>query len=498
MSLSRDWLPEFGESNAFLSKRGVNRPASARAPVSNHYAPHHRLMPTAFVCAGLLLAQAGGQGLWAADAVSNPDASGTNASLGSRPYPERLRWWAEGRFGLFIHWGPVSLKETEISWSRANSNPKCPNHGEIPVEVYDNLYRRFNPTNFSGAEWARLAKAAGVRYVVLTAKHCDGFLLWHSQASDYNMAHTPFRPNICAELARAARRQGLRIGWYFSPMDWRDPDFRTERNALFVNRMQSELRELLTQCGRIDLLWFDWDGHKPLYDPARTYRIVKELQPRIIINNRLDLGPGNSNCQLLSANADYYTPEQTVGAYDDQHPWESCMTISRSGQWAWGGHKDGVKPFAACLEMLIRCVGGDGNLLLNVGPMPNGQIAPEQADRLKELGAWLEKYGQSIYGTRGGPFKPGSYGASTRKGRTIYLHLWRSANGRLKLPPIPVKVVRSRVLTGGKAEVRQTEAGLEISLPKRDLQPLDTVVALELDRSALELAAVDVPAAASR
>jgi alpha-L-fucosidase len=168
------------------------------------------------------------------------------------------------------------------------------------------------------------------------------------------------------------------------------------------------------------------------------------------------------------------------------------MTISRSGQWAWGGHKDGVKPYAACLEMLIRCAGGDGNLLLNVGPMPNGQIAPEQAERLKELGAWLAHYGQSIYGTRGGPFKPGNYGASTRKDKTIFLHLWRWSKGSLKLPPIPAKVVRSRVLTGGKAEIRQTEAGLEIVLPKEPQQPLDTIIALDLDRSALSLAAVDV------
>src|ERR1035438_6652869 len=341
--------------------------------------------------------------------AAQPTASG----LGPRPYPERLRWWAEGRFGLFIHWGPVSLKETEISWSRANSNPKCPNQGNIPVEVYDNLYRQFNPTNFSGAEWAHIRKAAGVKYMVLTAKHCD----------------------VCAELARAARMQDLRIGWYFSPMDWRDPDFRTERNALFVGRMQSEVRELLSNCGRIDLMWFDWDAHEPLYDQARTYQIVKDLQPGIIIDNRLDLGPGNSDRQLLSTNADYYTPEQSVGAYDDQRPWESCMTISRSGQWAWGGSKDGVKPFAACLEMLIRCAGGDGNLLLNVGPIPNGEIAPEQADRLKELGAWLAKYGRSIYGTRGGPFKPGNYGASTRKGKTIFLHLWNWSKGSLKLHP---------------------------------------------------------------
>jgi alpha-L-fucosidase len=421
----------------------------------------------------------------------------TGASLGPRPYPERLRWWAAGRFGLFIHWGPVSLKETEISWSRANSNPKCPNQGKIPVEVYDNLYRQFNPTNFNAAEWVCLAKAAGTKYMVLTAKHCDGFLLWHSQASDYNIANTPFRRDICAELARAARKRDMRIGWYFSPMDWRDPDFRTERNALFLGRMQAEVRELLSNCGRIDLLWFDWDGHEPLYDQPRTYRIVKELQPRIIVNNRLDLGPDNSNTQLLSPEADYYTPEQSVGTYDDQHPWESCMTISRSGQWAWGGAKDGVKPFAACLNMLLRCAGGDGNLLLNVGPTPEGQIAPEQAERLKELGTWLAKYGQSIYGTRGGPFKPGGYGVSTRKGKTIFLHLWEWSQGPVKLPPIPAKVRRSRVLTGGRAEVHQTQAGLEIFLSAGVRQALDTIVVLELDRSALGLAALEVPAATS-
>jgi alpha-L-fucosidase len=415
------------------------------------------------------------------------------AESGPRPYPERLRWWAEGRFGLFIHWGPVSLTEAEISWSRANTNPKCPNKGKTPAEVYDNLYHDFNPTNFNAAQWVRLAKAGGTKYMVLTAKHCDGFLLWHSQASAYNIANTPFQRDICVELARAARKEGMRIGWYFSPMDWRDPDFRTERNAPFVGRMQAEVRELLSQCGRIDLLWFDWDGHEPLYDQARTYQIVKELQPKIVINNRLDLGPGNNNTQLLSPNADYYTPEQSIGAYDDQHPWESCMTISRSGQWSWGGHKDGVKPLSACLEMLVRCAGGDGNLLLNVGPMPDGQIAPEQAERLKELGAWLKKYGESIYGTRGGPFKPGAYGASTRKGKKIFLHLWQCGDGAVKLPPIAAKVVRARVLGGGKATCRQTETGLEIAVPPGDRQQWDTVVTLNLDRSALELPAAPVP-----
>ncbi len=428
-------------------------------------------------------------GLTLAAAEPKPTPAGDTP----RPYPERLRWWAEGRFGMFIHWGPVSLKGTEISWSRANTNPKCPNQGEIPAEVYDNLYRDFNPTRFDAGQWVGTAKAAGIKHMVLTAKHCDGFLLWHSQASDHNMSRTPFKRDICAELAKAAHEQNVRLGWYFSPMDWRDPDFRTERNGAFLGRMQTEVRELLSSYGRIDLLWFDWDGREPLYDQARTYQIVKSLQPEIVINNRLDLGAGNSDRQILSPHADYYTPEQFVGGYNDQQPWESCMTLSSRNQWAWGGEKDGVKSFAACMSMLIRCAGGDGNVLLNVGPTPTGEIDQAQVSRLLEMGAWLDKFGGSIRGTRGGPFKPGSYGASTRKGSTIYLHLMDWTADPVKLPPIAAKVVGSRVFTGGQAAIRQTEAGLEVSVPEKDRNPLDTIVALDLDQPALGLKAVVVP-----
>jgi alpha-L-fucosidase len=410
-----------------------------------------------------------------------------------RPYPERLEWWAQARFGLFIHWGPVSLTGTEISWSRANTNPKCPNHGDIPAEVYDNLYQQFNPTNFDASRWVGAAKAGGAKYVVLTAKHCDGFLLWHSLASDYNIGATPFGRDVCAELSAAARKKGMRVGWYFSPMDWRDPDFRTARNATFLVRMQTELRELLGNYGPIDLLWFDYDGCEPLYDQARTYGIAKGLQPRIVIDNRLDLGRDDANTRILSTNADYYTPEQQVGAYDDQQPWESCMTLSSRNQWAWGGTNDGVKTLEDCLNMLISCAGGDGNLLLNVGPRPDGEIAPEQANRLREIGAWLAHYGESIHGTRGGPFKPGDYGASTRRGSTIYLHIRDWEDSSLKLPPLPVKVLRHRVLTGGRAVIRQTADGLEISVSEEGRQPIDTIVALEIDGDATRLSAMDVP-----
>ena len=336
------------------------------------------------------------------------------------------------------------------------------------------------------------AKAAGMRYIVFVAKHCDGFLLWDSPSCDYNITATPFKRDLVAEVAAAARRHGLKVGMYFSPPDWRDPDFRTERNAAFVARMQEQLRELLTNYGKIDLMWFDFDLGQPLYDQENTYQLVRSLQPGIIIDNRLDLGR-ESNRLIKSRHADYYTPEHAIGEYDDQTPWESAMTMSSRDAWAYGGPSDGVKSFEAFMEMLVGSVGGDGNLLLNVGPMPTGEIPPNQVERLREIGSWMTKYGESIYGTRGGPFKPGDYGVSTRKGKTIYLHIRTWEGDTLHLPAIAAKVVGSRVLTGGKAEVLQTADGVKVSVPKADRDPLYTIVALELDGDALTIPAMVVP-----
>lgn len=433
--------------------------------------------------------------IWAGPCLRGAISQPPEPASGPKPYPARIQWWTDARFGMFIHWGPVSLRATEISWSRANTNPKCPNHGQIPAEAYDSLYRSFNPTNFNARQWVAIARAAGMKYMVLTAKHCDGFLLWDSKVDDYNVMHTPFKRDVCKELAQAAHEAGMRIGWYFSPMDWRDPDCRNAHNDRFVARMQAELRELLTNYGRIDLLWFDYDGGEVPWDQAQTYALVKKLQPELVINNRLDLGPGADagSPRNLGPQADYFTPEQWIGGYEDQVPWESCMTTSRRGQWSWGGRADGVKSLADVMEMLVRCAGGDGNVLLNVGPEPTGEIAPEQVTLVKEMGGWLAKYGESIYTTRGGPFKPGDYGVSTRKGNTIYLHVSDWTEDPLRLPGIPAHIVSSRALTGGTVQVKETSSTLTISVPERDRQPLDTVVALELDRPALSLRAVEVP-----
>ena len=392
---------------------------------------------------------------------------------------DHLRGWREARFGMFIHWGPVSIKGTEISWSRGGERRGIEGKGEIPVEVYDSLYKQFNPVKFRADEWVSIARSAGMKYMVLTAKHCDGFCLWHSKVDEYSIANTPFKRDVCSELAGAAHKAGMRVGWYYSPMDWRDPDCRTERNNVYVKRMQGHLRELLGNYGRIDLLWFDTDGGPALWDQAATYGLVRSLQPRLIINNRLDMGSQEDyKAQNIGPNADYMTPEQRIGAFDNIHPWETCMTLGT--QWSWKP-QDTIKPFEECLRILVQCVAGDGNLLLNVGPMPNGEIEPRQVKVLRQMGGWLARYGESVYGTRGGPFRNGEWGGSTSKGKTVYLHILKWDGDQLNLPSLKARVIKAKALTGGKVRIEQTDEGTIIHMPVREQNKVNTVVKLEME-----------------
>ncbi|MDB6017202.1 MAG: Alpha-L-fucosidase [Pedosphaera sp.] len=399
----------------------------------------------------------------------------------------RLAWWREARFGMFIHWGPVSLTGQEISWSRANSNTNCPNNGPTPVEVYDNLYKSFNPTNFQADAWVRIAKTTGMKYMVLTAKHADGFLLWNSKVDDYNIGATPFRRDVCAELSEAARRKSLKIGWYFSPMDWRDPDCRSANNNRFVKKIQGELEELLSRRGNIDLVWFDCDGRPVDWDPANTYALVRRLQPHILINNRLEMGTQEEwlHQDQLRPNEDYCTPEQRIGVYNDRNPWETCMTIGT--QWSWKPN-DQIKSVNEIIKILAQCAGGDGNLLLDVGPMPDGRIEPRQVEVLKQVGAWMAKNGGSIYGTRGGPWKPTEVIASTRRANTIYLHILQWKGDEIELPAFAGKIKSATLLGGGgKISVERKGERLIIQVPVLARDAIDTVVKLKLDGSAMDL-----------
>ncbi len=404
----------------------------------------------------------------------------------------RLAWWRTARFGMFIHWGPVSLTGQEISWSRANSNTNCPNDGQIPVAVYDNLYKGFNPTNFNASEWVHVAKSAGMKYMVLTAKHGDGFLLWHSKVDGYNIGATPFHRDVCAELAQAAHEQNENIGWYFSEMDWRDPDCRSTNNDRFVTKFQAELRELLSNYGTICLLWFDSDGRPDMWDPTNTYALVQKLQPQILINNRLQMSTQEQwlHQGKLLPNEDYYTPEQRIGAYDDQTPWETCMTLGT--QWSWKPD-DKIKSAGEVIRILAQCAGGDGNLLLDVGPMPDGRIEPRQTEVLKQVGTWLDKNGESIYGTRGGPWKPTKTIASTRKDKAIYLHILREHSDPIELPDIARKIKSASLLVGGRVRFAQQDGKLILTAPVASRNAGDAVIKLKLDGSAMDLPATEIP-----
>jgi alpha-L-fucosidase len=393
---------------------------------------------------------------------------------------QRLQWWRDARFGMFIHWGPVSIKGTEIGWSRG---------AEIPVNIYDNLYKQFNPSKFDADEWVRTAKAAGMKYMVFTTKHHDGFCMFDTKLTDHNIMRSPFGRDVVKELAEACKRQGLVFGTYHSVCDWHHPDFPVTSPGGSVKRaepnldryeayLRGQVAELIHNYGPLGIMWFDVPQ---FFDDRRGQGLVdytRGLQPSIIVNNR------------SGAAGDYDTPEQRVGKYQDSRPWETCMTICN--QWAWKPG-DAMKSLETCLHNLIFCAGGDGNLLFNVGPTPEGLIEPRQIARLAEMGAWLKHNGETIYGTRGGPWKPTKSLASTRKGNSIFLHVMGGDDQAVTLPDIPRKVIAAAVLGGSPVKATQGGGKLVIDLPRNRRQPIDTIVRLDLDGSAMDIKAIALP-----
>jgi len=408
--------------------------------------------------------------------------SGSQPPQLSPASPDAIRRWQDMRFGMFIHWGPVSVTGREIGWSRG---------AETPVDVYDSLYKQFNPTRFNADEWARIARDSGMKYLVLVTKHHDGFSMWDTRQTDYNIMRSPFARDVVKEVSAACKKYGIAFGTYYSVCDWYHPDFplgspggKTKKPNPNLDRyteyLRAQVTELIRNYGPLLVMWFDVPQETGPDRGIPTANLVRSLQPDILINNRAGGTPG-----------DFDTPEQRIGGFDMERPWETCMTICR--QWAWKPG-DTMKSLRQCLQALISTAGGNGNLLLNVGPMPDGRIEPRQVERLKEMGAWLKKYGDSIYGTRGGPFLPSKWGASTRAGNHIYLHVYEWNGTTLQLPAIPAKVTSARVLTGGKISFQQTDSGLALTLAAQNQDPIDTLVVLDLDRPSMELAPVRIAA----
>jgi alpha-L-fucosidase len=317
----------------------------------------------------------------------------------------RFAWFDEARFGLFVHWGLYSILGRG-EWVMY--------HERIPVAEYARLADRFNPERFDAHIWASHAAEAGMRYAVLTARHHDGFSLWDSQLSDFTSVKSAARRDIVAEFVEAFRAAGLRVGLYYSLLDWRIPAYWNgpekdpEGWAGFIEYVHGQVRELLTQYGKIDVIWFD--GVWP-YDPAswqseELLGMCRRLQPQILVNDRARL-PG-----------DFDTPENQI-LPSDRH-WESCQTLQR----AWGYTTDEwVEDSSGVLRKLIRCAMGGGNLLLNVGPRPDGSFPEPAVAVLREVGRWLQVHGAGIYGSERIPYDLGYW--HTRKGKAIFLYfLW--------------------------------------------------------------------------
>jgi alpha-L-fucosidase len=370
------------------------------------------------------------------------------------------------RFGMFIHWGPVSLAGTEIGWSRGR---------EIPEAEYDQLYKRFNPSRFDAEEWVRTARDAGMRCLVITSKHHDGFAFWDSKVSDYDIMASPFGRDVLRELSTACRKYGIQFSTYYSICDWRHPDYplgspggktrKPDSNMhRYIGFMKAQLREIVEGYGPLGVLWFDGEWEDPWTHEMGLdlYGYVRSLQPDILINNRVDKGRRGMEGITISSRfaGDYDTPEQEVGKFNTERPWETCMTFGT--QWAWKP-EDELKSAVQSIRTLLQVVGGDGNFLFNVGPMPDGRIEPRQAERLREIGSRLEEFGEGVYGTRGGPFRPGEWGASTSKGQHIYLYIWNwGPDGRLGLPAPSGKVVGYDLLSRAPVEVAISTQGIRL------------------------------------
>ncbi|MFV2067528.1 MAG: alpha-L-fucosidase, partial [Pirellulales bacterium] len=339
--------------------------------------------------------------------------------------------------------------------------------GPTPVDVYDDLYKKWQPDQFDARRWLQVAKAAGARYIIFLVKHHDGFCLYDSQLTSYKSTgpDAAWKHDVMADIAGACHAAGVKLIVYYSQPDWHHPDYRTRNHPRYIKYLHGQVRELLSRYGRIDGFWFDLGGKPEDWDSVKLFTMMRTLQPWLIINNRCGL-PG-----------DFDTPEQRLGPFQLERPWETCMTLGT--QWSWKPN-DRIKSLKECLDVLVTCAGRNGNLALNTGPMPDGRIEPRQAERFRQIGSWLKRYGQSIYGTRGGPFW-GSDCVSTRKGNTIYVHVLKWYEERLVLPAIPRKIVSHTLLTGGTATLRQSEQGIEIDVPAEQRRNLDTIVVLHLD-----------------
>jgi alpha-L-fucosidase len=413
----------------------------------------------------------------------------------------RMQWWREARFGMFIHWGLYAVPAGEWKAKQYGGGVEwIMNLAKVPVAEYKPLLQQFNPLNYNPAQWVALAKEAGMNYIVITSKHHDGFCLWPSACTDWDVASTTWGKDILKPLAEECRKQGLVFCTYHSIMDWTHPDYLPRRQwdprpdvpadfDRYVIHLKNQLRELV-QNYHPAVLWFDGEWEKT-WDFARGKDLalyVRSLDPKILINNRVDAT--RSGMQGMSKGetaGDFGTPEQEIPPQGlPGADWESCMTMNDT--WGYSAHDHNWKSAETLIRNLVDTASKGGNYLLNVGPTGEGLIPPASVERLKAIGQWMKVNGESIHGTAASPFKKLPFeGRCTAKGRELYLHVFRWPEQGLKLAGLETHVEGALALNGREKlalsfePAQQPGAPQLVRIPKpKQLDPCVTVIALTL------------------
>lgn len=386
-------------------------------------------------------------------------------------YEKRMQWFVQARFGMFIHWGLYAVP-ARGEWVRSNER--------MPEEKYMPFFREFDPSAADPKAWVQAAKEAGMGYVILTAKHHDGFCLFDSELTDFKSTNTPMGRDIVREFLEAGREAGLKVGLYYSLIDWHHPDFphygdryhpmrsdpaasNEERDfERYLAYMHGQVKELCTRYGRLDVLWFDFSYDQLRGEAWRANELadmVRTLQPGILLNNRLEVsGEGFGSLaqgEPAPCHGDFVSPERMVppeGLFDPQgRPlyWETCTTMNHS--WGYCAGDPWYKPAPLLLKKLVECVSKGGNFLLNVGPDGNGRIPRQAMDTLKYLGQWMHINGESIRGCGPSGMEKPEWGRITRRENVLYLHIYENALGPLPLYGIPAEKIRTmRLLQDGR------------------------------------------------